>query len=59
MSTVTYNFGEYATIEVNIETELITCTCPEVDPHGEMYIADGDLLPCVVTRWVAAHYPPP
>lgn len=59
MTTVIYNFGEYATVTVDIATELMTCTCTEVDPHGEMYIVNGNLLPCIVTRWVAERYPPP
>ncbi len=60
MTSVTYSFGEYATVEVITETGSMSCTCPEVDPHpAEMNVADANWLPCVVTRWVAEHYPPP
>ena len=58
MPITTYTFGEYATVEVDDETGVMTCTCPEVDPHGEMQVESGNLLPCTVTRWVAAHWPP-
>ena len=54
MPIATYNFGEYATVEVNDETG----TCPEVDPHPEMHVEMQNSLPCIVTRWVAAHWPP-
>lgn len=59
MSSVSYSFGDYATVEVDTDTGAMTCTCPEVDPHGAMNVAEGVLLPCIVTRWVADHYPPP
>ena len=58
MPIVTYTFGEYATVEVNDETGDMTCTCPEVDPHNEMNVNMLNWLPCIVTRWVAAHWPP-
>lgn len=54
----TYNFGEYATVEVESDTGVMTCTCPEVDPHPEMLVEMKNWLPCIVTRWVANHWPP-
>ena len=52
MPIVTYTFGEYATVVVDDENGSMTCTCPEVDPHGEMNVSMLNWLPCIVTRWV-------
>jgi hypothetical protein len=59
MSVVTYSFGEYATVTVDIESGDMTCNCPELETHPSMNVSQGSEQPCIVTRYTAANYPPP
>lgn len=56
--TTVYSYGEYADVTVNNETGDMTCTCPEVPEHGPMNVSQGENLPCIVTRFTAAQWPP-
>jgi len=47
-----YNLGGYAIVTVETDDGVVTCTCPELDPHPVMNISEGANLPCEVTRYI-------